>query len=177
MGVAVRRSAVSRRPSNRQGVLRQSQETLDRSADHGARVIHCLSLWNANVHARPGWKKRRPLTAKTRHAAEEKDRLAAVSPKFNYCLLDAICLPMIGVAIDDPDTERFARELSGPWQKSAVHSYRQQLSHFEKLLGVRTSASFRCRCLDQTIEPVPAQYRRSAQPRQLEPSSYCFSCD
>src|SRR5262245_63871881 len=82
MGVAVRRSAVPRRPSNRQGVLRQPQKTLDRSADHGARIIHGLSLWNANVHARTGWKKRRPLTAKTGHASWQKDRLPAVSPKF-----------------------------------------------------------------------------------------------
>src|SRR5215471_11733032 len=157
MGVAVRRSAVPRRPSNRQGVLRQPQETLDRSADHGARIIHGLSLWNANVHARTGWKKRRPLTAKTGHASWQKDRLPAVSPKFNYCLLDAICLPMIGVAVDSPDTESFARKLSGPWRKSAVHSCRQQLSHFEELLAARTSASFRSRCLDQTIEPAPAR--------------------
>src|SRR5215831_19801379 len=121
MGVAVRRSAVPRRPSNRQGVLRQPQKTLDRSADHGARIIHGLSLWNANVHARTGWKKRLPLTTKTGHASWQKDRLAAVSPKFNYCLLDVICLPMIG----SPWAIRIrnvSRRLSGPWQKNTVHS-------------------------------------------------------
>src|SRR6476661_365295 len=116
MGVAVRRSAVPRRPPNRQGVLRQSQETLDRSAEHGARVIHSLSLWNANVHARPGWKKRRcnakrrcPLTAKSGHAAWQRDRLAAVFPKFNYYLLEAICLPMI----ESPETIRIRKVLRG----------------------------------------------------------------
>src|SRR5262245_27804407 len=63
----------------------------------------------------------------------------------------------VGVAIDGPDTEGFARKLSGPWRKSAVHSCRQQLSHFDELLAARTSASFRSRCLDQTIEPAPAR--------------------
>src|SRR5262245_66247377 len=120
MGVAVRRSAVPRRPSNRQGVLRQPQETLDRSADHGARIIHGLSLWNANVYARTGWKKRRPLTAKTGHASWQKDRLPAGSPKFNYCLVDAICLPMIGVAVRSPETECVARNLAGARLKSLV---------------------------------------------------------
>src|SRR5262249_55216929 len=76
---------------------------------------------------------------------------------FNYYLLDVIGLPMI----ESPETIRMRKVLRGsswgPWQKSAVHSCRQQLSHFEAPLGARTSASFRSRCLDQTIEPVPAR--------------------
>jgi len=52
------------------------------------------------------------------------------------------------VAMGDPDTESFAPELSGPWQKNAVHFYRQQLS-LEKLLAARTSANFWIKRLSQ----------------------------